>query len=47
MTAKGHITKMLRFLYGQVDIIVKSDGRAIDQHIGRDDRINNVLSGSG
>ena len=35
MTAKGHISKTLYFLYGQVDIIVKSDGRAIDRHAGR------------
>ena len=30
MTAKGHISKTLRILYGQVDINVKSDGRAMD-----------------
>lgn len=32
MTAKGHISKTLDFLYGQVDVNLKSDGRAIDRH---------------
>ena len=35
MTAKGLISKTLCFLYGQVDIIVKSDVIAIDRHAGR------------
>ena len=35
MTAKGHISKTLGFWYRQVDINVKSDGRAIDRHAGR------------
>ena len=32
MTSKGHISKTLHFLYGHVDISLKSDGRAIDGH---------------
>ena len=35
MTPKRHISKTLRFLYGQVAINVKSDGRAIDRHAER------------
>ena len=35
MTAKGHKLKTLHLLYGQVGIVVKSDGRAIDGHAGR------------
>ena len=32
---EGHISKTLPFLYGQVEIIVKRDGRPIDQHSGQ------------
>ena len=35
MTVKGHISKTLHFLYGQLDINVKNDGRDIDRHAGR------------